>query len=95
MAAPGSAAASSVIPSAARDLLFPVRRLPSATMADRRNALLTRKIPVKSQLRALIEQGIASLRSQGTLPADLAVIGGRLWFSDHRANLHIHVWKLL
>jgi arginyl-tRNA synthetase len=41
-------------------------------MADRRNALLTRKIPVKSQLRALIEQGIASLRAQGVLPADLA-----------------------
>jgi len=28
--------------------------------------------PVKSQLRALIEQGIAHLRAQGTLPADLA-----------------------
>ena len=28
--------------------------------------------PVKSQLRALIEQGIANLRVQGTLPADLA-----------------------
>ncbi len=28
--------------------------------------------PVKSQLRALIEQGIANLRAQGTLPADLA-----------------------
>jgi arginyl-tRNA synthetase len=28
---------------------------------------------VKSQLRALIEQGIANLRAQGTLPADLAV----------------------
>ena len=28
--------------------------------------------PVKSQLRALIEQGIANLRAQGTLPADVA-----------------------
>ena len=28
--------------------------------------------PVKSQLRALIDQGIANLRAQGTLPADLA-----------------------
>ena len=31
-----------------------------------------RKSSVKFQLRALIEQGIANLRSQGTLPADLA-----------------------
>jgi arginyl-tRNA synthetase len=30
------------------------------------------KNSVKSQLRALIEQGIANLRTQGTLPADLA-----------------------
>ena len=42
----------------------------------RNTAVFWRKYSVKSQLRALItqhvEQGIANLRSQGTLPADLA-----------------------
>jgi arginyl-tRNA synthetase len=46
-------------------------------MADPRNPAVSngnlRQNPdVKSQLRALIEQGIANLRTQGTLPADLA-----------------------
>ncbi len=46
---------------------------PSATMPDPRNtAAFWRKSSVKFQLRALIEQGIANLRSQGTLPADLS-----------------------
>jgi arginyl-tRNA synthetase len=36
------------------------------------NGNLRQNPDVKSQLRALIEQGIANLRTQGTLPADLA-----------------------
>ncbi|GAA4786804.1 arginine--tRNA ligase [Lysobacter hankyongensis] len=39
----------------------------------RNTADFRRKSSVKSQLRALIEQGIANLRGQGVLPADLAV----------------------
>ncbi len=43
-------------------------------MVDRRNtAAFRQKSYVKSMLRALIEQGIANLCSQGTLPADLAL----------------------
>ena len=42
-------------------------------MPDPRNTIaFWRKYSVKSQLRALIEQGIANLRSLGTLPADLS-----------------------
>ena len=45
----------------------------AATIPDPRNTIaFWRKYSVKSQLRALIEQGIANLRSLGTLPADLS-----------------------
>src|SRR5690606_31588918 len=42
---------------------------PSRTMCGRTFSAAN---PVKSTLKALVEQGIATLREQGTLPADLA-----------------------
>ena len=43
-----------------------------ATMPGPASPQFPAESPVKSQLRALIEQGIANLRAQGTLPADVA-----------------------
>src|SRR5690606_19558369 len=47
----------------------PAARGASRTMCGR---TLPPRTPVKSTLKALVGQGIAALREQGTLPADLA-----------------------